>query len=40
MHHQNISVMLCIFALCTLISFAQTSKHLTIGPYSSGGGKN
>ncbi|ASN70666.1 hypothetical protein 8F9_19 [uncultured Caudovirales phage] len=34
MHHQNISVMLCFLALGALISFSQTSKHMTIGPYS------
>lgn len=34
MHHQNISIVLCFLALGALISFSQTSKHMTLGPYS------
>ncbi|MNJ48717.1 hypothetical protein D3C77_439180 [compost metagenome] len=34
MHNPLPEVLLCFLALGALLSFAQTSKHLTIGPYS------
>ena len=34
MHDQDLSVILCLISLGALVSFAQTSKYITIGPYS------
>ncbi|GLO24225.1 hypothetical protein [Pseudomonas putida] len=34
MHNQFPEVVLSVLALTALLAFAQTSKHLTVGPYS------
>lgn len=34
MHNQLPEVLLSFLALSALLAFAQTSKHLTVGPYS------